>query len=85
VLLHVTVAGGCGYAGPVGSPGRDEWSVTPNGRYVVRFSGANAQEYARQSLASCRVAGLMNQRAVVLRQPRQRSIVSLPGARGDQR
>jgi hypothetical protein len=29
---------------------RDEWSVTLNGRYVVRFCGANAQEYARQQL-----------------------------------
>jgi hypothetical protein len=29
---------------------RDEWSVTLNGRYVVRFCGANAQEYARRQL-----------------------------------
>jgi hypothetical protein len=30
--------------------GRDEWSVTLNGLYVVRFCGANAQEHARRQL-----------------------------------
>ena len=29
---------------------RDEWSVTLNGSYVVRFRGAHAQEYARRQL-----------------------------------
>ena len=29
---------------------REEWSVTLNGLYLVRFRGANAQEHARRQL-----------------------------------
>jgi hypothetical protein len=29
---------------------RDEWSVSLDGRYVVRFRGVNAQEYATRQL-----------------------------------
>ena len=29
---------------------REDWSVTLDGRYVVRFCGANAQEFATRQL-----------------------------------
>ncbi len=67
---------------------RDEWSVTLNGRYVVRFCGANAQEYARQQLRE--LAQLLGfdepgRGRAETTEAAERSIVSLPGARGDQR
>jgi hypothetical protein len=67
---------------------RDEWSVTLNGRYLVRFCGANAQEYARQQLRE--LAELLGFDEPVRgradpTEAAERSTVSLPGAPGDQR
>jgi hypothetical protein len=71
-----------------GASGRDEWSVTLNGLYVVRFSGANAQEYARQQLRE--LAELLGfdepaRGGAETTEAAERSIVSLPRAGGDQR
>ena len=68
--------------------GRDEWSVTLNGRYVVRFCGVNAQEYARQQLRE--LAQLLGfdepaRGRAETTEAAERSIVNLPVAPGDQR
>jgi len=68
--------------------GRDEWSVTLDGRYVVRFCGANAQEHARQQLRE--LAELLGfdepaRGRAETTEAAERPIVSLPGARRDQR
>ena len=71
-----------------GACSRDEWSVTLNGRYLVRFCGANAQEYARQQLRE--LAELLGfdepaRSRGDTTEVAERSTVSLPGAPGDQR
>jgi hypothetical protein len=68
--------------------GRDEWSVTLNGRYVVRFCGAHAQEYARQQLRE--LAELLGfdepaRGRAETTEAAERSTISLPVAPGNQR